>query len=402
MSMLKIRWFYRYSSTFKGILFLSAMLIILAQIWYTQTLVKKLKEDQRQIVQLNARWISNIASDETSEDLTGLFDYIVDNLTFPAILTDLDNNVQYQINLDIEDHHPYRPEVEKRLNEIIEAMDKNNTPIPIESEGIVLNMLHYGDSEMIGLLNWLPAIEVFTIGLFIFLAFIGYSNIQRSETRNIWVGMAKETAHQLGTPISALLGWVELILEQTDSSKTADVVKEMKNDIDRLNKVAQRFSLIGSSSDLEEYEVKERLQEIVAYFRRRLPQFGKGVKIKEHYNIDVKCMLNRDLFEWAVENLIKNSLDAVENGNGEIKIVVDSEGEDRRFFIDIIDTGKGMIKKQQKKIFKPGYSTKKRGWGLGLNFTKRIIEDYHKGKLFLKNSRLNEGTTIRIILNKSC
>jgi signal transduction histidine kinase len=374
------------------------MIIVLAQIWYTQTIVEKLREDQRKILELNVKQISGIAADNEIPDLTFFFENVIKNIKFPVILTDPEGQVTDDLNLGLKDKAPYEPETLDRLRSIMEAMDMENEPIPILYNETLLNTIHYGDSELISMLNWLPALEIFTVGLFILLAFIGLRNIQRSEQRFIWVGMAKETAHQLGTPISSLYGWVELALESASSDKTKEILSEMKKDMNRLNKVAQRFSQIGSERDLNTFNLSEILHDLAEYFRRRLPQTGKSVKIEEDYDKSIKCDINRDLFEWAVENLVKNSLDAIENGEGKIRINLKKLDNTKWAIIDVSDNGKGMNKQQQKSIYKPGFSTKKRGWGLGLNFTKRIIEEYHKGRLFLKSSKPNEGTVMRIML----
>ncbi len=394
----KVRWFYTYKSSFKGVLFVVAMSIVLAQIWYTQTIVKKLRDDQRNILELNVKQISGIAADNEIPDLTFFFETVIKNIKFPVILTDPEGTITDDLNLGIKDKTPYEPETLVRLRSIMEAMDLENDPIPIMYNDMLLNTIHYGDSELISMLNWLPAIEIFTVGLFLLLAFIGLRNIQRSEQRFIWVGMAKETAHQLGTPISSLFGWVELVMVSDPSEKTKEIIGEMKKDMNRLNKVAQRFSQIGSERDLTPFNLSVILNDLVEYFRRRLPQTGKTVVIIDELDKNIECNVNRDLFEWAVENLVKNSLDAIENGEGKINVTLRRSENGDWIIIDITDNGKGMTKQQQKSIYKPGFSTKKRGWGLGLNFTQRIIEDYHNGKLILRSSRLNEGTTMRILL----
>ncbi|MCP4727698.1 MAG: HAMP domain-containing histidine kinase [bacterium] len=394
----KVRWFYTYKSTFKGVLFVIAMSIVLAQIWYTQSIVKKLREDQRNILELNVKQISSIASSNEIPDLTFFFENVIKNIRFPIILTNPEGQITDDLNLGLIDKAPYEPETLERLRSIMTAMDNENEPIPIRYNETLLNIIHYGDSELISMLNWLPVVEVFTVGLFVLLAFIGLRNIQRSEQRFIWVGMAKETAHQLGTPISSLYGWLELAQVSEPSEKTKEIISEMQKDMYRLNKVAQRFSQIGSERDLTPFNLSEILHELIEYFRRRLPQTGKSVVIGEDYDDGIECKINRDLFEWAVENLVKNSLDAIENGKGKIQVDLKKHENTDWIIIEVTDNGKGMNKQQQKSIYKPGFSTKKRGWGLGLNFTKRIIEDYHKGKLILRSSRPNEGTIMRILL----
>jgi len=396
--MSKARWFYTYKGTFKGLLFVIALLIIGAQVWYAQSIVKQLREDQRKIVEMSASLYSSVAESDSTADYNILLDEVITRIDIPVILTSADGELQaYKIE-GISDTAPFLPETIQKLKKIMAAMDKENDPIPITYEETVLNYLHYGDSEMITLMNWLPFIEISMVGLFILLGFVGFNSIRRSEQRFIWVGMAKETAHQLGTPISSLIGWIEILKQSQPSGKTDEVIKEMDTDASRLTKVAQRFSQIGADSELANQDIVLVLKDIAQYFRKRLPQLDKSVTIYEEYPEEAVCQINRDLFEWAVENLVKNGLDAIENGTGDITIKLERQSNGKWYVIDISDTGKGMTKQQQKQIFKPGFSTKMRGWGLGLNLSKRIIEDYHKGRLLLKSTKLNEGTTMRIML----
>jgi len=392
------RLFYTYKSTFKGLLFVIALLIIVAQVWYAQSIVKRLREDQRKVVEMSASLYSSVAESDSTADFNILLDKVITRIDIPVILTSTDGEPQaYKIE-GISDTAPFLPETVKKLKKIMAAMGKENDPIPIMYKSMVLNYLHYGDSEMITLMNWLPFIETSMVGLFILLGFVGFNSIRRSEQRFIWVGMAKETAHQLGTPISSLIGWIEMLKQSQPTGKIGEVINEMDSDASRLTKVAQRFSQIGTDSEFANKDIVLILKEITQYFRKRLPQLGKSVTIYEEYPPEAVCQINCDLFEWAVENLIKNGLDAIGNGTGAITVKLEKQSNGRWYVIDISDTGKGMTKQQQKQIFKPGFTTKMRGWGLGLNLAKRIIEDYHKGRLLLKSTILNEGTTMRIML----
>ncbi len=397
-----IRWFYTNKGKFKGLFFIAALLIIAAQVGYTQYIVKKLRGDQREIVATSASIYSLIAEGDVDANYTVLLDRVIQQISIPVILTTVDGEPQAHKIARIPDNTlPFPEETLRQLRQITITMDKENPPIPIEYNGTVLNLIHYGDSEMIRLLNWLPAIELAIVGLFIFLGFAGFNNIRKSEERFTWVGMAKETAHQLGTPISSLIGWIEMLKESQNPERTAEIIKEMGSDATRLTKVAQRFSQIGSNSEVADQDIVSVLSDVADYLRKRLPQSGKSVIIHEDFPEKAVSKINKDLFEWSVENLIKNGLDAIESGYGEITIHLSRHHENDNYCIDITDTGKGMTKQQQKRIFTPGFSTKKRGWGLGLNLAKRIVEDYHGGKLILKNTRLNEGTTMRIVINAS-
>ncbi|MGB6031289.1 MAG: HAMP domain-containing sensor histidine kinase, partial [Bacteroidota bacterium] len=289
-------------------------------------------------------------------------------------------------------------EERRRFAELLEWMDSQNQPIMITAnDTLVLNYVHYGESALIQQLRWLPFIELSIAGVFLVIAYIGFGYIRRSEQSNIWVGMAKETAHQLGTPLSSLMGWLERLKSHTQgSSVLVETAEEMEHDIERLNKVAARFSKIGSKPDLKTENVTEIIQGVMSYVGRRLPKSGRKVDLVIRTPGDFSALVNRELFEWVIENLTKNALDAMERSDGKITYSVAQLGT--RTTIDVADTGRGIDPKYHKEIFRPGYSTKKRGWGLGLSLSKRIIEDYHKGRLYVKQSALGQGTTFRIRL----
>ena len=398
--MSKPRWFYTYKGTFKGILFLIALVIIGAQVWYTQKIVQKLRGDQREIVAMNANMYSLVGQSEEHSDLTILLDKVIKQIRIPVILSSPDGEPLAHKIPDI--GFPYTPpfddNITMRLKQMIATMDKENPPIPILYDSVVINYIHYGDSEMIQLLSWMPAVQISIVGLFILLGFVGFNSIRGSEQRFIWVGMAKETAHQLGTPISSLMGWQELLKESKNVERLSDISKEIEQDVIRLAKVAQRFSHIGSDAALHKQNIIVVLKEVADYYRRRLPQYGKSITIKEVYPDGAECYINKELFEWAVENLVRNAIDAVEQETGTITIYVGGNQKNTHHYIDISDTGKGMTQNQLRHIFKPGYTTKTRGWGLGLNLAKRIIEDYHHGSLTVTYTKQGEGTTMRIIL----
>jgi len=233
--------------------------------------------------------------------------------------------------------------------------------------------------------------------MFIVLGYVGFSSIKRSEQSNIWVGMAKETAHQFGTPISSLMGWLEMLkmnYEQPD--KVLDITNEISDDVEKLNKITYRFSKIGSKPELTKTNVMDDIKQVTTYFERRLPQTGKSVELKISGDEQAYAEINSELFGWVVENLIKNALDAIEGTTGKIEISV--KDFRHRVEVEVTDNGKGIEMKRRKDVFRPGYSTKKRGWGLGLSLSKRIIEGYHGGKIFVKSSKPGEETTFKIIL----
>ncbi len=233
-------------------------------------------------------------------------------------------------------------------------------------------------------------------GLFILIGYIAFSYIKRSEQSNIWVGMARETAHQLGTPLSSLMGWMELLKSDIDQDRKAEIIGDIEQDLSRLNKVAMRFSKIGSLPELRKLRVSDIVENVFQYFSKRIPQTGKKVELSISGDKSLCAKINSELFEWVLENLVKNALDAMEDKEG--RITVSLSKEDRYVAIDISDTGKGIDMRFRRDIFRPGYSTKKRGWGLGLSLAKRIVESYHDGEIFLKESKIWKGSTFRIKL----
>jgi len=242
-------------------------------------------------------------------------------------------------------------------------------------------------------------VQIFIAALFIVLGYFGFSSIKRSEQSNIWVGMAKETAHQFGTPISSLMGWLEMLkINYRDPDKVLDTAEEIGSDVEKLSKITYRFSKIGAVPEIKPTNVYEEIYKVTEYFERRIPQIGKNIQLKIHGDKDLYADMNGELFEWVIENLIKNALDAINHKEGKIEIFLSVVKD--KIEIEVVDNGKGIDLKRRKDIFRPGYSTKRRGWGLGLSLSKRIIEVYHGGKIFVNHSVQGEGTAFKIILNK--
>lgn len=294
----------------------------------------------------------------------------------------------------------------KRLLEMASELALVNEPIPIvvnfpESDFFpatrFVQIVYYGESDLVARLRWFPYIQLLFVGLFVMVGYFGFSYIRRSEQSSLWVGMAKEAAHQLGTPISSLMGWVEMLRMNRDepSARHADeeAFSEIEKDIERLERVTSRFSDIGSLPKLDRQPVAPVLETTADYIRRRIPRSGGIIKVEVEASPELEAPINTDLFEWVIENLLKNALDAMED-NGSIHIEASRISD--RVRIDVTDTGKGIDRRQWKNVFRPGYSTKKRGWGLGLSLAKRVVEDYHGGSLTLAASRPGEGTTFRI------
>ena len=324
------------------------------------------------------------------EDLVREFinEIVVNSATVPVIYTDSTQNniIAYGLldSLDIADTIL----IAKR----IASMKAQNKPIEIEIDEGEKHYIFYETSVLLTQLKYFPAVQFIIIGLFLFVAYSLFSTARKSEQNQVWVGLAKETAHQLGTPLSSLMAWTEMLkLENVDPN----TLKEIEKDIARLNIVTDRFSKIGAIPALKETNLVKEVGDVVDYFKVRISK-----KIDLEFSADTQEVivpLSSSLFQWVIENLIKNAIDAME-GKGEIKVKIIEEKS--KVHIDIEDTGKGIPKSSLKTVFQPGYTTKNRGWGLGLSLAKRIIENYHKGKIFVKNSELGKGTTFRMSLNK--
>lgn len=394
------------SVNLKIILLVIAILIAVGTLLYTQNLVLRLQEKEKQIVELYAKGIEYIAnSTDTGADLTFLFENIIRPIDFPLLITDQNDainltdrsvvrNIEYDTSMS-------QSQLKEFLDRKVKEMDNEHNPILVTyADSIVLQKIHYGNSRLITRLQYYPYLQILIAALFILLGYIGFSNIKKSEQSNIWVGMAKETAHQFGTPISSLMGWIEMLkMHYRDEDRVLDVTNEIADDVEKLNKITYRFSKIGAVPELKKLSVYEEIHKVKEYFERRLPQLGKSVEIFLSGDRQAFAELNAELFEWVIENLIKNALDAIDHKQGKIEIIVKELRKEVE--VDVTDNGKGIDLKRRKDIFRPGYSTKRRGWGLGLSLSKRIIEVYHKGKIFVKSSVIGEGTTFKIILKKS-
>lgn len=393
------------SVNFKFFLLLMALIIAFGTLYYTDQLVKKLQKKEKEIVELYAKGIEYVAnSNNPDADITFLFENIIQPIDFPMILTDSEDNPNLADrssirNIEIDSTYT-QEQIEKILRKLIKQFDEVHPPINIVyQDTMILTRIHYGDSQLINQLKYYPYFQIGVAGMFILLAYFGFSYVKKSEQKNIWVGMAKETAHQFGTPISSLMGWLEMLkMHYNDPNKVLDITEEIQNDVDRLNKITNRFSKIGSKPELKEANLYQEVMKVIDYFNRRLPQTGKSVQLSVDGEKNLCVKINSELFDWVMENLIKNSLDAIENKNGFISIKISQSKKYAE--IEVTDNGKGIDLKSRKDIFRPGYSTKKRGWGLGLSLSKRIIEGYHNGKIFVKSSIPGQGTTFKILLKK--
>jgi histidine kinase/DNA gyrase B/HSP90-like ATPase/phospho-acceptor domain-containing protein len=400
------------SANIKIALLLIGIVIIIATLIYTQVIVTEILAREREIANLYAKAIEFIATDESqSGEYNFVFNNIINtkSINFPVIVTDANNeNPSNFINVDTASI----PQDKRKaaLEEMVRDMDEINKPIKVTyRESLVLNYVHFGESALVTKLKILPIIEFIVAGLFVFLGYYGFNYIKRTEQSNIWVGLSRETAHQLGTPLSSLMGWVELLKSSASKpDKVLALANEISNDIDRLTKIANRFSKIGSRPDLKYENIYELIEKIKNYFEKRIPRLAADnlgtVNTKKKVALEIRgsrkaaALINKELFEWVLENLTKNALDAIENSSG--KIVYDIQDRGSHINIDVTDSGKGLDFKHKKDIFRPGFSTKIRGWGLGLSLSKRIVETYHSGKLTLKESQIGKGSTFRIRLKQ--
>ncbi|HBF88830.1 MAG TPA: ATP-binding protein [Bacteroidales bacterium] len=357
--------------------------------WYTSVLIKKLSIEERKKVELWAEGMKQLASpDNNDSNLNFVFEVVRKNETVPVILTDADENVLYARNID-----SLKLDDENYLKTQIKIMKEQNPPIEINIEEGIVQRIYYRDSILLQRLFYYPFIQLGVIFLFILVAYLAFSSSRRAEQNQVWVGLSKETAHQLGTPISSLLAWVELLkLKETDQSIIAEVDKDVK----RLEVITERFSKIGSSPKLTPIDIYESLLKSITYLKTRS---SSKIKFQTNFNETQKLLvpINNALFEWVIENISKNAIDAME-GKGDLDFTITDNTQ--VVYLDIKDSGKGIAKSKYKTIFNPGYTTKERGWGLGLSLSKRIIEQYHSGKIFVKNSEINKGTTFRIVLHK--
>ena len=380
--------FFRNTLLFKSIAIASSLLIVVLILWNTYIFFQNFKKEQRQKMEIFADAVKEFATNPNLDENFYIEGKIIEsNTNIPTILVDENDEITSWENLDsIKAKNP------KYLQAQLEEMKKENEPIIINFSKNKTNKVYYKDSDILNKLTYYPLALVLILILFISVIYLFYNSNKIAETNKLWTGMAKETAHQIGTPLSSLLGWIA-ILKSENVDKT--YIKEIEKDVDRLNTIANRFSKIGSVPELKNENIVLIAKTAFEYLQSRSSkqidfQFSSTLN-----NINAK--LNVELFGWVVENLIKNAIDAM-SGKGKLSFSI--EENTKRIKILVSDSGKGIPKNKFKQIFKPGYTTKTRGWGLGLSLSKRIIEDYHNGKIFVKSSEVDRGTTFQINLNK--
>ncbi len=380
---------YEKKQRWKLYLFFGAILIGIGSLTYTNRLVRDLSREERQKIELWAEATQQlISADYENSDLSFQLLVIQNNNSVPVIQTDSAGRIITYRNLDstkVANNPDY-------LYKQLEIMKSENDRMVIDLGDGDQNYLYYRDSIFLRKLQYFPYVHLGVIILFILVSYFAFSSSRKAEQNKVWVGLSKETAHQLGTPTSSLNAWLELLKQENPGSKT---ISELEKDVTRLEKITERFSKIGSKPVLVPTSLHEVLQTSVNYLLSR-----SSNKIKFNLNVpdhEIIVPMNQALFEWVIENVCKNAMDAM-NGRGVVDIKI--EDHTQIIYIDVTDNGKGIPKSKFKTIFKPGYTTKQRGWGLGLSLSKRIVETYHEGKIFILNSDIDKGTTLRIVLKK--
>ncbi len=370
---------------------------------YTKSIVDELVANERRTVDLYARLMARFYEQATDDDLLFYVDIARSSITFPVIVTDKNSEpvypyAQFMMNVDMDTTMSVAQQKEF-LVATIAAMRQEYPPYDIKDEnGDVIQKLYFTNSAIIGRLRFMPFVEILIVAAFILVGYVAFSTIRRNEESNIWVGMAKEAAHQMGTPLSSLLAWLDILrMERTDPERVEATSHEMQHDVERLNVIANRFAKIGAEPKLEPRAIAPVIERVCTYFETRLPNLGRKVTIERKLDTTLEARISVELFEWVFENLIKNAVEAIERNDGHIEI--DMRRAPRGGTLIVVrDNGKGMTRQVAKMIFQPGYTTKKRGWGLGLSLSRRIIEDYHAGRITVRDTQPGVGTTFWIEL----
>jgi NtrC-family two-component system sensor histidine kinase KinB len=398
--------------------FVAVSVLAIAIFLYTNSLIRRLEMQTATL----SRSIAGLCATATyaareNEELRSIFGELIEAINFPIVITDVrgvpitwkglpldadPNDVSHEEYLSTDASSPPNT----RLGDVIRfarELDRQHAAIPMtHQDDTVLGYIHYGESSMIREMRFVPALELLAFGVLVLLGFLGFRNAKLAELRSIWVGLAKETAHQLGTPISSLMGWLELIKESAQGGCPPDEITrmtdEMQHDLERLQKVSSRFSQIGSVPKTRRQDLVVVLRDVIDYLRKRLAALGKDVVFDERYDKIPLVEFNRELMEWVIENLVKNSFEALPGSGGRIEVSTEHAPRSGCVRVLFTDNGKGLSPGERRQIFVPGYSTKRKGWGLGLALARRIIEEYHNGRLYVGWSEAGRGTTFVIAL----
>ena len=398
----------------KSYMLVGVVVLILAIFFYTNRVIGRMEEQSAATTRIFSRFIAEVVFEAQDPGKRRVLQEVIREIRLPIILTDVDGrpfawhrvgipepaDEDFNVLMTMDPNDPPPGKISD-LVAMVRKFDTSNTPAEIRScgDGVLQGYVHFGASQLQRELRLMPFIQLGLVLLFMSVAFQGLRALKLSEQRSIWVGMAKETAHQLGTPLSALLGWIQMLKDQAKAGNIDDLnasVREMEVDLRRLSKVTERFSKIGSEPELKNVNISEVLERTVRYFHRRLPRLKADSTISLDMDESPFIRGNEELLEWVFENLIKNGLDALGEKGGAIKIRSRYDAKERRVDVFVEDTGRGVPPALRQQIFSPGFTTKKRGWGLGLALTRRIVEEYHGGELRLSESRVGKGSTFRV------
>lgn len=386
------------------LLVLSAVFIFLS-FFYTNTIAREILNREKALIDLYID-IYEYYSDPVSnfEDIAFFQEKIIPQINFPIIITDssdapLEPFETFSLNVKTDPKLSYT-QTRVEYQKLIQKMKSAYEPIVlVDTTGKVLQKYYFYHSAVVDKLTIMPFVAFAIFLLFSISGYIALNASRRNEESKVWIGMAKEAAHQLGTPLSSLLAWAEILRMRINDPDTNEIIDEIQKDLERLNIVTTRFSKIGSKPDLTMQNIGALIEQVSTYFEKRLPNLGRKISIVREIDKEYFCYLNADLFSWVFENLFKNAAEAIEEKNGSIFITIKEKGDWIRIYVR--DTGKGMTAKIKRNVFSPGFTTKKRGWGLGLSLTKKIVEDYHNGKISVKESTVGKGTTFVIDLPKT-
>ncbi|MFH1679728.1 MAG: HAMP domain-containing sensor histidine kinase [Candidatus Eisenbacteria bacterium] len=418
------------STVLRVYVFLGSGLLILAFFFYVQHLVGRLEQETQLLSRVFAQFCAGTILPATQDQaISGVFSEVIEDIPFPVIVTDHRgvpwtwHGIPEEVNgvslrvagvsyRDFKDADPANPPpgpIEEVLR-LARRMDAQNEPIAFHDPrgGSLVGQVHYGDPTVLRGLRIVPYVQVVLVAVFLLLGYLGYRGIKEGEQRSIWIGMAKETAHQLGTPISSLLGWLTLLRERAAASEgergglarreVEELAREMEEDVDRLNKIAYRFSNIGSAPSLKTQDLNPVIDEAVRYLRRRFDRVGRDIAVETEFGELPRVAVNKELIQWVIENLFRNSMDALAEKTGTVRVGTVYNRLGNGIKITFSDDGRGMSPSEQKKAFYPGFSTKRRGWGLGLPLSKRIVEEVHGGRIAIVKSQRGKGTVIAITL----
>ncbi len=398
----------------RAVLFGGSLALLAGFTALNQVFLSQLRAHAESINDKEARLFAVAISEQLArEEINVIFNEIVRKSEAPMIITDPHGTPVNWNNLGggwwgrnrapaTSSFFGLSPEDQRFLLQWLGRMDAKRHALPLEVEGMAFGALHYGDPPVVRVLRWTPLAELFITLLFCFIGYFGFAIIRSGEQTLLWVGLAKETAHQLGTPISSLLGWIDILRmrleEALGQEKSLRVLGEMESDIARLNRVATRFSKIGSLPELKMEDLNDIVRFATKYFQARLPHLGKRIRIEEKLEEIPEIRLSAELIGWVIENLIRNAVDAIEAQEGLIIISTRFEAVKGEVRLGVEDNGKGISREHFQAVFSPGFTTKKRGWGLGLSLCRRIVEEYHGGRIYVERSVKDKGTTFQVVL----